>query len=105
MDTPYSMVTNSDIPFPLPNPFGGLEAAVNYQGRPVTFWRKGKVIYRPRPKKQTPRPTQPNKFNTNPKGPRLTASCLPQDSPQHLKLFNDTATRHVAKLEAELGSN
>ena len=70
MDTPYSMVTNSDIPFHLPNPFGGLEAAVNYQGRPVTFWRKGKVIYRPWPKNQTDTPTQPNKFNTNPS--RLT---------------------------------
>jgi hypothetical protein len=49
----------------------------------------------------------------------LTASCLPQDAPQHLKkladkLFNasvaastarkyDTATRHVVNLEAELG--
>jgi hypothetical protein len=82
------------------------------------FWRKGRVIYRPRPKKLTPTPTQPNKFNTNPKGPRLTASCQPQDAPQHVKqlaekLFNasvatsttikyETATRHVAKLEPEL---
>ena len=51
--------------------------------------------------------------------PRLTTSSLPQEDPQHLKqlaekLFNasvatstarkyDIATRHVAKLEAELG--
>ena len=60
MDTPYSVVTNSDLPFHRPNPFGGLEAAVNYQGRPVTFWKKGKSFIGPGLKNEHP----PNKTNS-----------------------------------------
>ena len=135
-DIPYSVITNNDTPFALPYPFMEVEVTDNSQGRPVTFWRNGKVINRSDPNnrkafwrngkvitrsgpnKRKATPSQPNKFNTNPKGIRLTSSCLPEDAPQHLRnlaenLFEasvaastarkyNTAANHVAQLELKL---
>lgn len=118
-DIPYHVITNNDTPFALPYPFMEVEVTDNSQGKPVKFWRNGKVITRSGPNKRKATPSQPNKFNTNPKGIRLTSSCLPEDAPQHLKnlaenLFEasvaastarkySTAANHVAQLELDLG--